>query len=104
MHKTTRVICLGLPAILLCGTANAQNNTNMQVSQSECQQLWKQLNPSNAATINSAQSQSLVSDFKKVDTDNDGTIDLNEFNKGCNSGLVKNSSSSGTSSGASGTR
>jgi hypothetical protein len=104
MHKTTRLFCVSLPAILLCGTAYAQSNTNMQVSLSECQQLWKQVNPSNAAKINSGQAQSLVSDFKKVDTDNDGTIDLNEFNKGCNSGLVKNSSSSGTSSGSSGTK
>jgi hypothetical protein len=43
-----------------------------------------------------------VTDFKAANPDGDSTIDQNEWMAACNKGLVKNSSSSGNSSGTSG--
>jgi hypothetical protein len=72
------------------------------LSQAECNSLWNQANSSKGATISMSQAQPFVSEFKSVDTDNDGTISQAEFKKGCNNGLVKSSGSSGSSSGTSG--
>lgn len=75
----------------------------MQLSQAECHALWNRANPSGRPTITMAQAQRYVSDFKSVDTDNDGTISRAEFNAGCKNGNVKGASASmGTSPGTSG--
>jgi hypothetical protein len=74
----------------------------MQLSQAECDSLWNQANPSSSQTLSQSQAQPYVTDFKKVDTDNDGTISKTEFQTGCNQGFVKSSSSSGSSSGSNG--
>lgn len=82
--------------------AASPSSSSMKLSQAECDTLWNQANPSKGPTITMSQAQPFVSDFKSVDTDNDGTIDLTEFNKGCTNGFVKSSGSSGSSSGSSG--
>jgi uncharacterized membrane protein len=78
-----------------------------KLSQAECDTLWKQANPSNAATITEAQAQRFVSDVKAANPDNDGTLDRAEFSAACGKGLVRSSSagagsSSGSGSGESG--
>jgi hypothetical protein len=43
-----------------------------------------------------------VTDFKAANPDGDKTLEKNEFSKACAAGLVKNSASSGASSGEAG--
>lgn len=76
--------------------------SNMKLSQAQCDTLWNQANPSKGPTLSQSQAQPYVSDFKSVDTDNDGTISQTEFMTGCNNGYVKGSASSGASSGSKG--
>jgi hypothetical protein len=90
-------------AALIASAAGIQAaHAAMKLSQAECDTLWNQANPSGGTTLSMAQAQPYVSDFKSIDTDNDGSISQVEFRKGCNKGLVKSSSSSGSSSGTSG--
>lgn len=92
---------------LVSATAVAAQSTEkapgaMKLSQAECDSLWTQANPSNAATISQAQAQPFVTDFKKANPDGDGTLDKAEFSKACGMGLVKSSGSTGASSGSGG--
>lgn len=83
-------------------TATGALAAGQKLSQAECDALWMQANPSNAATIDETQAKGYVTDFKAANPDNDGTIDKAEFTKACNNGLVSGSASSGAGSGASG--
>jgi hypothetical protein len=62
--------------------------TAAPLSQTECNTLWNQVNPSGAATITQTQSQPYVTDFKAADPDNDGTLTKSEFSSACKSGYV----------------
>ncbi len=73
-----------------------------KLSQAECDALWMQANPTNAATISETQAMGYVTDFKTANPDNDGTLDKTEFAKACKMGLVSGSASSGAGTGASG--
>jgi hypothetical protein len=44
----------------------------------------------NGATISQNQAVPYIVNFAMVDTDNDGTIDANEFKAACGKGMVKN--------------
>jgi Ca2+-binding EF-hand superfamily protein len=83
-------------------TASGALAAGEKLSQAECDALWMQANPSNAATIDETQAKGYVTDFKAANPDNDGTIDKAEFTKACNNGLVTGAASSGAGSGASG--
>ena len=74
----------------------------MKLSEAQCSALWNQANPSQGKSLSHSQAQPYVTDFKSVDTDNDGTISQTEFMTGCSNGHVKGSASSGTSSGSTG--
>ena len=92
-------------AALFAGSAFAQSaspssSSATKLSQAQCETLWNQANPSKSATLSMSQAQPYVSDFKSVDTDNDGTISQAEFTKGCNNGHVKGSAAAGSSSGS----
>lgn len=95
-------------AVLMSNGAIAQTPTaaapkaNMQLSQSECTNLWQQANVGKAAGLTEAQSKSYVSDFKAANPDGDTTIDQAEWMTACNKGLVKSSASTGTSTGEAG--
>ena len=54
----------------------------------QCHALWTALSPHDA-TISEDEAVPHVVDFNMVDTDNDGTIDANEFKAGCNGGWVR---------------
>jgi hypothetical protein len=58
------------------------------LSESECNSVWKEANPSGAPTITEAQAQPYVTDFKAADPDNDGTLSKSEFSAACKSGYV----------------
>lgn len=76
---------------------------DVKMTQAQCETLWKQANPTNAATISESQAQAFISDVKAANPDGDGTLDKAEFAKACSSGLVKgSSSSSGSGAGESG--
>ena len=90
-----------LAAAIAASTAFGAYAAGTQLSQAECDSIWKQANPSAAATINQSQAQPYVTDFKSADPDNDGSLDQNEFNTACQKGLVKSASSSGAASGES---
>lgn len=94
-------------AAMLAGSAFAQNTqsakspSSVKLSQSECTSLWQQANGS-ASGLTEAQAKPYVSDFKAANPDGDTTIDQSEWMTACNKGLVKNSSSSGASTGTDG--
>jgi hypothetical protein len=77
-------------------------NSNMQMSQSDCTSLWQQANSGNASGLTESQAGAYVTDFKAANPDGDSTIDQSEWMAACSKGLVKNSSSSGASTGSSG--
>ena len=83
-------------------TAGGAHAAGQKLSQAECDALWIQANPSNAATIDEMQAKGFLTDFKAANPDNDGTIDKAEFTKACGSGLVSGSASTGAGTGASG--
>ena len=90
---------------LIASPAFAQTNSPSgatKLSQSECTSLWQQANKGGAAGLTQSQSAPYVSDFKAANPDGDTTIDQNEWLAACNKGLVKSSTSTGTSSGSSG--
>lgn len=94
--------CLTLAALLMIGSSAAALAAGQKLSQAECDSLWMQANPSNAATITEAQAKQFVSDFKAANPDNDGTLDKAEFSKACGAGLVRGSASSGSGAGDTG--
>lgn len=96
----TKYLC-AVSAIAIMAASNAFA-AGQKLSQAECDALWMQANPSNAATINETQAMGYVTDFKAANPDNDGTIDKAEFTKACNNGLVSGSASSGAGTGSSG--
>ena len=95
----TRYLVTASAIVLMTSSALA---AGQKLSKAECEALWMQANPSNAATINEAQAKGFVTDFKAANPDNDGTIDKAEFTKACNKGLVSGSASSGAGAGTSG--
>lgn len=88
---------------LAATTAVQAAESNMKLSQAECDSMWMQVNPSNAAKVPESAVQQYVTDLKSLNPDGDGTIEMAEWTKGCSTGLIKSSGSSGASSGTSGT-
>ena len=77
------------------GESSSEASSEAKVSQSECDALWKQANPSGAATLTESQAQAYVSDFKAANLDGDGTLDQTEFSTACHQGLVKSGAAGG---------
>lgn len=94
---------LTLAALLMVSTSASAFAAGQKLSQAECDSLWLQANPSNAATISQAQAKNFVTDFKAANPDNDGSLDKSEFAKACAAGLVRSSASSGAGAGDTGT-
>jgi hypothetical protein len=92
----TRALLIGVLGASLSVAVHAQTT----MSQSECDALWKQANPSGAATITEAQAQPYVSDFKAANPDGDGTLDQTEFSTACQQGLVKSAAAGDQPAGA----
>lgn len=91
----THALLIGVLTAATALAAHAQTT----MSQSECDALWKQANPSGAATITESQAQPYVSDFKAANPDADGTLDQAEFSKACQQGLVKSAASGASPAG-----
>jgi hypothetical protein len=91
-------ITAAVVALLLSGGL-AYAEMGKKLSQAECQSLWGQANPANAATITEADAALYISDVKAANPDGDGILDQKEFQAACSKGLVKSSASSGASTG-----
>jgi hypothetical protein len=78
-------------ALLLNGTlvfaGNAQA-ANVAVPAEKCNSAWSMASPGGDTIVKGATTP-LVLDFTMVDTNKDGSIDKDEFNKACSAGLVK---------------
>lgn len=96
-HFGAALIAGALIAAALALPANAAN-----LSSSECQSLWKQIDTSGSGSVSQSQAQPYVTNFKSVDTNSDGKLSSAEFTAGCNSGMVHNPGSSGAAGGTSG--
>lgn len=75
---------------------------DVKLSKAECQALWGRADSTGGGSLASAQAQSYVSDFSKVDKNGDGKLTKSEFVFGCKKGLVHDAASTGPSEGASG--
>jgi hypothetical protein len=91
-----------LASALAIAAAIPASAGDMKMTQAQCDTLWKQANPSNAATITESAAQAYISDVKAANPDGDGTLDKAEFSKACSSGLVKSSAAGSSSSSGSG--
>ncbi|MGC1178077.1 MAG: EF-hand domain-containing protein [Methyloceanibacter sp.] len=85
-----RLTILACAALLIGGAGGAQavQKPGGGMDDAKCQTLWTTLSP-NGATISKDKAVPYIVDFTMVDTDNDGTIDADEFKAGCQGGLVK---------------
>lgn len=97
------VSCVTLAASALAQTPpSGSANTNMKLSQAECEAEWKRLKTGNEASLSQAQAKGYVRDFKSVDANADGKLSATEWMNGCESGSVSGSASTGAGSGTSG--
>ncbi len=88
--------------IALMGAAAAETGS-MKMTQADCQTLWKQLDVNSTGSVPQASAQPYAAgDFKGIDLDADGKLSSSEFQKGCESGMLKNSASTGAGAGSSG--
>ena len=97
-------LAAGLAVLIgMSGTAIAQDAAKAtKLSNADCQGIWSKADSSGAGSLSSAQAQPFVTNFKSVDANSDGKLSSDEFLAGCQKGLARDSASSGTSSGASG--
>lgn len=75
---------------------------NVKLSKAECESIWSRADAAGSGSLTSAQAQSYVSDFSKVDANADGKLTGAEFLSGCQKGFVHDSASTGASEGAAG--
>lgn len=99
-------LCTASMAALLIatgGTAFAQSETGMQMSQAECQNIWSRADSAGSGTLTPAQADEFVSNFAAADADGDGALNSSEFLAACQQGLVSDSSATGAGEGTQGT-
>lgn len=111
---TKTIIAASLAAALLSSVAVAQTSTSpsggaaTKMSSTDCQALWTRINTNStggnaAGGMTPTQAQAYVQDFKSVDTNSDGRLVMAEFMTACQGGMVRDSATTGSGSGASGT-
>lgn len=93
-------------AVVLGGLAYAQTTpapgpggSAMKLSQAECQSLWNKLDSAKSGSVSATQTRPHITDFKAVDTNNDGKLSQTEFQAGCDRGQVHGSATTGPGSG-----
>ena len=97
-HPPTGRMDQAVPS-MKAGESASEASSAAKLSQSECDALWTQANPSGAATLTESQALPYVSDFKAANPDGDETLDQNEFSKACDQGLVKSAASGASPAG-----
>ena len=78
--------------VLSAGYALAQTMTSGRptavLNDDQCKSVWAMASP-NGDTLSQDKATPYVVNFHMVDSDNDGTIDANEFKAGCGKGLIQ---------------
>jgi hypothetical protein len=99
----TAALALGL---VFGGAAFAQTTSpapgaakGTKMTSAECTSLWNRLDTGKTGNVSQTQAQQYVSDFKSVDTNNDGKLSQAEFQAGCSKGLINSTASTGAGSG-----
>ena len=88
-------ILTSMALLLTAGYAAAQQNTmtagrpSAVLTPDQCNAIWSKAVPSDD-TLAQANAAPYIVNFAQVDTNNDGTIDKNEFVAACGKGFVKN--------------
>lgn len=101
-------MCAASVAALLIATGSAfaqgeaQGETEMKLSQAECQTIWNRADAAGSGSLSAADADAYVSNFSAADTDGDGSLSNTEFMAACDQGLVQDSSATGAGEGAGG--
>jgi hypothetical protein len=69
-------------------TATRPGKPGSGMTDAKCQATWIAVSPK-GVTISKDQLAPYTANFTTLDTDNDGTVDANDFMAGCKSGLIK---------------
>ncbi|MGH6866653.1 MAG: hypothetical protein ACREDO_10905 [Methyloceanibacter sp.] len=81
--------CLTVALLLgLGGLAQAADEAGKPLDTEACKAAWSMASP-NGETISEDKAVKYVINFTMVDSDKDGQISADEFNKGCEAGMVK---------------
>ena len=88
MKLTTIAGSAALLSAMFVFAGSTAQAANVAVPPEKCNSAWSMASPG-GDTIAKGAVTPLVLDFTMVDTDADGTIDKDEFNKACSAGLVK---------------
>jgi hypothetical protein len=83
--RTTLALALCISSVSLAMAAD-----KTALNDADCSTVWRQ---AGGKTLSPEAAKPYVLDFKQVDVDDDGSIDYEEFVKGCKAGQVKKSSS-----------
>ncbi len=98
-------LCTASIAALLIatgGTAFAQAEAEMKLSQAECQTIWNRADAAGSGKLSASDADRYVSNFAAADTDSDGSLTSTEFMAACDQGLVHDSSATGAGEGVEG--
>jgi hypothetical protein len=90
MRKMKLAILALVVLISAASGAQAANKPGSGMTGARCEATWATVSP-NGATITEDELAPHMADadFTILDTDNDGTVDANEFMAGCKGGLIK---------------
>ena len=88
MKLTAIASSAALLSVMFVFASSAAHAANVAVPPEKCNSAWSMASPG-GDTIAKGAATPFVLDFTMVDTDKDGTIDKDEFNKACSAGLVK---------------
>jgi hypothetical protein len=72
--------------------AGANGPADLQISDQQCDTLWKQAQGDKSGDLTADQAKPFLRDQAKVDKDGDGTITLAEWTNACHEGSVSMSS------------
>jgi hypothetical protein len=87
MKKTVIASSAALLSVMFL-VAGAAQAANVAVPAEKCDAAWSMASPG-GDTLSEGAATPLVLDFTMVDSNKDGAIDQDEFNKACSAGMVK---------------
>ena len=75
----------------------------MKLSQAQCAAIWSKIGKgAKSGSVSETVAQPYLTDFKAVDTNKDGKLSQAEFNAACDKGLVRDTATTGTGAGTTG--
>jgi len=97
LFASASLIALAAPAFADTTTEMQVADAHAKMSEADCSALWQKASP-NGEKLDNATAANYLSDVAKANTDDDTTIEQDEFMKACADGMVKSSDASGTTS------